>query len=102
MSQAQYSELVVGGRSRSSVGKSVCLLANRHFDSGSRPALVGFDARFFGKSFETVLNGVFFRSTVVSDKFISRRVDLQVVAYQFPRPSVGRRYVIFVVPTAKL
>jgi hypothetical protein len=38
----------------------------------------------------------------VSDKFTSRRVDLFVVAYQFPRPSVGRGYVVFVVPTAKV
>ncbi len=68
----------------------------------SRHTSVGLDARFFGKSFETSLQGFFFRSTVVSDKFISRRVDLFFVAYQFPRPSVSSGYVIFVVPTAKM
>jgi predicted PurR-regulated permease PerM len=38
----------------------------------------------------------------VSDKFISRRVDLFFVAYQFPSPSVGSGYIIFVVPAAKV
>jgi hypothetical protein len=76
------------------------LYANRQI--GNRHTSVGFDARFIFKSFETVLKGVFFRSAIVSDKFISRRVDLFFIAYQFPRPSVGRGYVVFVVPTAKI
>jgi hypothetical protein len=62
---------------------------------------VGLDARYFGKSFETSLKGFFFRSAVVPDKLISRRVNLFIVAYQFPRPSVRSLHVIFV-PTAKM